>query len=75
MGLYGGMKANDIHKVKGLKPSEKILDHIGSTELVSNLFKINQINAIEPTLENLMERVKYDVVREKVSEKLEQICN
>ena len=42
MGLYGGMKANDIHKVKGLKPSEKILDHMGSTELAANLFRATQ---------------------------------
>ena len=42
MGLYGGMKASDIHKVKGLKPSEKILDHMGSTELAANLFRATQ---------------------------------
>ena len=42
MGLYGGMKANDIHKVKGLKPSDKILDHMGSTELAANLFRATQ---------------------------------
>ena len=42
MGLYGGMKANDIHKIKGLKPSEKILDHMGSTELAANLFRATQ---------------------------------
>ena len=42
MGLYGGMKANDIHKVKGLKPNDKILDHMGSTELAANLFRATQ---------------------------------
>ena len=42
MGLYGGMKASDIHKAKGLKPSEKILDHMGSTELAANLFRATQ---------------------------------
>jgi len=42
MGLYGGMKVSDIHKEKGLKPSEKILDHMGSTELAANLFRATQ---------------------------------
>lgn len=42
MGLYGGMKVEDIHKKKGLKPSEKILDFMGSTELIANLFRISQ---------------------------------
>lgn len=30
-GLYGGMTAKDIHARKGLKLSQKILDHMGST--------------------------------------------
>jgi DNA-damage-inducible protein D len=42
MGLYGGMKVEDIHKRKGLKPTEKILDFMGSTELIANLFRISQ---------------------------------
>lgn len=33
MGLYGGMKAKDIHEHKGLKAGEKILDHMGYEEL------------------------------------------
>jgi DNA-damage-inducible protein D len=33
MGLYGGLKQEDIHRRKGLKKSQKILDHMGSTEL------------------------------------------
>ena len=32
-GLYGGLGVKDIHKHKGLKKSQKILDHMGSTEL------------------------------------------
>ena len=32
-GLYGGLGAKDIHARKGLKKSQKILDHMGSTEL------------------------------------------
>ncbi|GAB6153642.1 DNA damage-inducible protein D [Desulfosporosinus burensis] len=42
MGLYGGMKAKDIHANKGLKKSQKILDHMGSTELAANLFRATQ---------------------------------
>lgn len=42
MGLYGGLKAKDIHVKKGLKKSQKILDHMGSTELAANLFRATQ---------------------------------
>lgn len=41
-GLYGGLTAKDIHKKKGLKKSQKILDHMGSTELAANLFRATQ---------------------------------
>ena len=41
-GLYGGLKAKDIHQRKGLKKSQKILDHMGSTELAANLFRATQ---------------------------------
>jgi DNA-damage-inducible protein D len=42
MGLYGGLDAKAIHKKKGLKKSEQILDHMGSTELAANLFRATQ---------------------------------
>jgi len=42
MGLYGGLDAKDIHAKKGLKKSQKILDHMGSTELAANLFRATQ---------------------------------
>lgn len=42
MGLYGGLKAKEIHHRKGLKKNEKILDHMGSTELAANLFRATQ---------------------------------
>jgi len=42
MGLYGGMTVSDIHRKKGLKDKEKILDFMGSTELIANLFRISQ---------------------------------
>lgn len=41
-GLYGGLGARDIHSQKGLKKSQKILDHMGSTELAANLFRATQ---------------------------------
>lgn len=41
-GLYGGLGAKDIHARKGLKKSQKILDHMGSTELAANLFRATQ---------------------------------
>ncbi len=41
-GLYGGLDAKDIHKRKGLKKSQQILDHMGSTELAANLFRATQ---------------------------------
>ena len=42
MGLYGGLKQEDIHRRKGLKKTQKILDHMGSTELAANLFRATQ---------------------------------
>lgn len=41
-GLYGGLDAKDIHARKGLKKSQKILDHMGTTELAANLFRATQ---------------------------------
>ncbi len=41
-GLYGGLNSKDIHRKKGLKKSEQILDHMGSTELAANLFRATQ---------------------------------
>ena len=41
-GLYGGLGVKQIHTRKGLKKSQKILDHMGSTELAANLFRATQ---------------------------------
>ncbi|MBQ3279019.1 MAG: DNA damage-inducible protein D [Clostridia bacterium] len=41
-GLYGGLGVREIHARKGLKKSQKILDHMGSTELAANLFRATQ---------------------------------
>ncbi|MCX9085328.1 MAG: DNA damage-inducible protein D [Candidatus Methanoperedens sp.] len=42
MGLYGGMTVESIHNKKGLKKTDRILDFMGSTELIANLFRISQ---------------------------------
>lgn len=44
-GLYGGLGAKDIHEKKGLKKSQKILDHMGYEELAANLFRATQTEA------------------------------
>lgn len=41
-GLYGGLGMKDIKARKGLKKSQNILDHMGSTELAANLFRATQ---------------------------------
>lgn len=41
-GLYGGLGQQEIRARKGLKKSQKILDHMGSTELAANLFRATQ---------------------------------
>lgn len=41
-GLYGELTSKDIHQRKGLKKSQQILDHMGSTELAANLFRATQ---------------------------------
>ncbi len=55
-GLYGGLTAKDLHARKGLKKSQKILDHMGSTELAANLFRATQTE----------EKLKRDQVRGKL---------
>lgn len=41
-GLYGGRGADDIKDYKSLPKKANILDHMGSTELAANLFRITQ---------------------------------
>ena len=41
-GLYNGETADDIKKRKNLNEKEQILDHMGSTELAANYFRITQ---------------------------------
>ncbi len=54
-GLYGGLDNKGIHQRKGLKKSQKILDHMGSTELAANLFRATQTE----------EKLKRDEIRGK----------
>jgi len=42
IGLYGGLDVDDIHSRKNLEVGQKILDYMGSTELIANLFRISQ---------------------------------
>ena len=41
-GLYNGLDQAGIHRRKGLKKSQKILDHMGSVELAANWFRVTQ---------------------------------
>lgn len=45
MGLYGGLKAQDIKIRKGLSKNQNILDHMGYEELAANLFRATQTEA------------------------------
>lgn len=45
MGLYGGLKAQDIKARKGLAKNQNILDHMGYEELAANLFRATQTEA------------------------------
>jgi DNA-damage-inducible protein D len=42
MGLYGGLTVDEIHGKKELAVREKILDFMGSEELIASLFRISQ---------------------------------
>jgi len=42
MGLYNGLGAKELQVKKGLKKTQNILDHMGSTELAANLFRATQ---------------------------------
>jgi DNA-damage-inducible protein D len=46
MGLYGGLRQNEIKKRKGLNEKENLLDNIGSEELIANLFRASQADSM-----------------------------
>lgn len=45
MGLYDGLKAQDIRVKKGLNKNQNILDYMGYEELAANLFRATQTEA------------------------------
>lgn len=75
-GLYGGLDSKGIHRNKGLKKSQKILDHMGSTELAANLFRATQteekLRRDEVQGKRLANQTHYEVGR-KVRETIEEL--
>lgn len=70
-GLYGGMGAKDIHKYKCLKKSQKILDHMGPTELAANLFRATQTEE-KLTREGIKGKTKANLAHYEVGTKVRQ---
>ncbi len=71
MGLYGGLDAKGIHKRKGLKKSQQILDHMGSTELAANLFRATQTEE-KLRRENIKGKQKANQTHYEVDKKVRQ---
>jgi DNA-damage-inducible protein D len=70
-GLYGGLDAKDIHVKKGLKKSQKILDHMGSTELAANLFRATQAED-KLKRDNIKGKTKANQTHHEVGKKIRQ---
>ena len=70
-GLYGGLGAKEIHARKGLKKSQKILDHMGSTELAANLFRATQTEE-KLRRENIKGKMKANQTHYNVGKKVRQ---
>ena len=71
MGLYGGLRQRDIHTKRGLKKTQKILDHMGSTELAANLFRATQTEE-KLQRENIQGKQKANITHYKVGKKVRQ---
>jgi len=71
MGLYGGLTAQNIHHRKGLKKSQHILDHMGSTELAANLFRATQTEE-KLRRENIQGKDKANLTHRQVGAKVRQ---
>lgn len=71
MGLYNGETQNDIHRRKGLKKSQKILDYMGGEELGANLFRITQTDA-KLRRENIQGRENATATHYEVGRKVRQ---
>jgi len=69
MGLYGGLTVADIHKKKKLKEKDKILDFMGSTELIANLFRISQAEE-KLKIEKASTPVEANEIHFKIAEKI-----
>ncbi len=70
-GLYGGLDAKGIHQRKGLKKSQKILDHMGSTELAANLFRATQAEE-KLRRDNIQGKIKANQTHFEVGRKVRQ---
>jgi DNA-damage-inducible protein D len=70
-GLYGGLGNKDIHAKKGLKKSQQILDHMGSTELAANLFRATQTEE-KLRRENIKGKQKANQTHYEVGQKVRQ---
>lgn len=70
-GLYGGLGVQEIHARKGLKKSQKILDHMGSTELAANLFRATQTDE-KLRRENIQGKEKANQTHYEVGRKVRQ---
>ena len=70
-GLYGGLGVKEIHERKGLKKNEKILDHMGSTELAANLFRATQTDE-KLRRENIRGKEKANQTHYEVGKKVRQ---
>lgn len=70
-GLYGGLVHEDIHARKGLKKGEKILDHMGSTELAANLFRATQTEE-KLIRDNVQTKVKANRTHYEVGKKVRE---
>ena len=68
-GLYGGLTVADIHKRKGLKKSEKILDFMESNELIANLFRISQTEE-KLKIDQISEKTKANEAHYKIAQKI-----
>ena len=70
-GLYGGLDRQAIHKRKGLKKSQDILDHMGSTELAANLFRATQTEE-KLRRENIKGKMRANLTHYEVGKKVRQ---
>ncbi len=70
-GLYGGLGTRDIHRRKGLRSSQHILDHMGAEEMGANIFRITQTEA-KLRLENVQGKQAANQTHFEVGHKVRQ---